>query len=81
MPRLRRMSYREVVSIFLRYGFRITSQEGSHVKLRRYSEAGEEQNVMVPRHRQIDTGTLRAIYRQAIKHIPERQLRRDFYTD
>ncbi len=65
----------------MRYGFRINSQEGSHVKLRRYSDSGEEQNLMVPRHRQIDTGTLRAIYRQAIKYIPERLLRRDFYTD
>ena len=75
------MSYREVVSIFLRYDLRIVSQEGSHVKLRRYSEAGEEQNLMVPRHRQIDLGTLRAIYRHAVRYIHERQLRRDFYTD
>ena len=49
--------------------------------MRRFSETGEEQNLMVPRHREIDTGTLRAIYRQAIQYIPERQLRRDFYTD
>ena len=36
---------------------------------------------MVPRHREIDTGTLRAIYRQAIRYIPEQSLRGDFYTD
>jgi predicted RNA binding protein YcfA (HicA-like mRNA interferase family) len=75
------MSFRQVISIFRRFGFEIVSQEGSHVKLRRYPDSGDEQNIMVPRHRDIDTGTLRAIYRQAIQHIPERQLRRDFYTD
>ena len=81
MPRLRRMGHRQVVSIFLQHGFRIVSQEGSHIKLRRFSPEGEEQNLMVPRHREIDTGTLRSIYRRAIRYMPEHELRRDFYTD
>lgn len=81
MPRLRRMSHRQVVSILVRHGFRVISQQGSHIKLRRISPRGEEQNLMVPRHREIDTGTLRAIYRQAIRYIPEQSLRGDFYTD
>jgi predicted RNA binding protein YcfA (HicA-like mRNA interferase family) len=78
MPKLRRLSGAEVVAIFARFGFRVASQRGSHVKLKRVTADGT-QTLTVPAHREIDTGTLRAIVRQAIRFIPEGDLHPHFY--
>lgn len=45
-----------------RAGFFLTRQEGSHLILRRNSPFAQ---VVVPEHRELDRGTLRAILRQA----------------
>ncbi len=68
MPELRRLSGDEVVSIFRSFGFQITSQHGSHIKLVRESSTGR-QVLTVPAHRELDTGTLRAIIRQANRFV------------
>ena len=81
MPKLRRLSGLEVVSIFQRFGFSIVSQRGSHVKLRRVNQAGEKQTLTVPNHHQLDTGTCHAIFRQARRYISSDELRPLFYTD
>ncbi|MDE2734507.1 MAG: type II toxin-antitoxin system HicA family toxin [Gemmatimonadota bacterium] len=81
MPRLRRLSGDQVVRILAKFGFRVHSQRGSHIKLRRTLEAGTSQTLTVPRHRELDIGTLNAIMRQASRFIPEDELRREFYTD
>jgi predicted RNA binding protein YcfA (HicA-like mRNA interferase family) len=78
MSSLRRMSGREVVAIFQSYGFAIFSQKGSHIKLRRIDSHGQKQTLTVPNHRELDTGTLRAIIRQASRYIPEDELRPHF---
>ena len=69
MPRLRRLSGDEVVALLGRLGFTIHSQRGSHIKLRRVTPEGEKQTLTVPRHRQLDTGTCRAIVRQASRYV------------
>ena len=81
MPRLRRLSGLEVVSILRRFGFQLYKQEGSHMKLRRLSPIGHRQTVSVPRHRELVTKTLYSIYKQACKYIPEEELTPYFYTD
>lgn len=81
MPRLRRLSGDEVVAILLRFGFRIYSQKGSHMKLRRTLESGRNQNLTVPRHRELATGTLYSIFTRAVRFVPEDALRPHFYTD
>ena len=81
MPRLRRLSGDEVLTILGRFGFRVHSQKGSHVKLRRVMASGGVQTLTVPRHRDLDVGTLNAIFRQATRFVPEEQLRKDFYSD
>ncbi len=81
MPKLRRLSGAEVIRIFGQFGFVIHSQKGSHVKLSRLNASGERQTLTVPNHTQIDTGTARAILRQATRYIPEEQLHEFFYTD
>ena len=81
MPRLKRLSGLEVVTILRRFGFQFHNQEGSHIKLRRLSPEGRRQTLLVPRHRELAVGTLREIYKQASEFIPEDQLRQYFYTD
>jgi predicted RNA binding protein YcfA (HicA-like mRNA interferase family) len=81
MPRPRRLSGDEVLAILARHWFSIQSRRGSHVKLRRVTLRGSVQTLTVPRHRELDTGTLQAIFRQASRYVPEEDLRPDFYTD
>jgi len=81
MPRLRRMSGREVIAALGRFGFEIASQRGSHAKLVRHTAAGERQVLTVPMHGELDTGTTRALFRQASHFIPSDELRSCFYTD
>ncbi len=79
MPSLRRMSGREILAVFQSLGFEVLSQRGSHVKLRRIAPGGERQTLTVPNHSELDTGTLRAIIRQATRYIPADELQRLFY--
>ena len=81
MPRLRRLSGSDVIRILESFGFVVHSQRGSHVKLRRLGSRGERQTLTIPSHRELDTGTLRAILRQASQYIPEEDLRPHFYTE
>ena len=81
MPKMRTLSGTEVVAIFGEFGFRPVSQRGSHLKLRRVLEDGSTQTLTVPNHKEIDRGTLQAIFRQASRFIPESELHRVFFTD
>jgi len=79
-PKLKRLSGKEVVSIFEGFGFRIHSRRGSHVKLRRV--VGEDkQTLTIVTHGEIDVGTLRAIIRQASRFIPMSELREKFWSE
>ncbi len=81
MPKLRRLSGAEVIAILGRFGFTVRSQRGSHVKLRRDLPDGTVQSLTIPAHPELDTGTCRAIVRQASRFIPEENLRQHFYSD
>jgi predicted RNA binding protein YcfA (HicA-like mRNA interferase family) len=81
MPKLRRLSGAEIVAILGRFGFTVYSQRGSHVKLRRILTDGTTQTLTVPSHPELDTGTCRAILRQASRFVPEEDLRPHFYSD
>lgn len=81
MGRLRRLSAIEVLRILDRSGFEVVAQRGSHAKLVRVSPAGERQVLTVPLHRNLATGTLRAIYRQAARLAPSAALRQGFFAD
>lgn len=81
MPRLRVLSGREVIAALGEFGFRRTMQRGSHVKLQRTTLDGRVQTLTIPDHHEIERGTLQAIYRQALRFIPDSELRPKFYTD
>ena len=74
MPKLRTLSGQDVLKIFAKFGFEKVDQEGSHVKIRRQILGGGRQSLTVPLHDEIDTGTLKAIFRQALRYIPEGEI-------
>jgi len=81
MPRLRRLSSRQVLRILRGFGFEVASMRGSHAKLVRMTASGERQVLTVPVHSQMQTGTVRAIYRQASRFVPGDELRAKFFAD
>lgn len=80
-PKLKRLSGNNVVKILEAFGFGIISQRGSHVKLRRLSSDGKKQTITIPLHSEMDSGTLKAIFRQASRYIPAENLKQYFYTE
>lgn len=81
MPKLKLLSGQEVIKILLSFGFKVASQKGSHIKLRRILPDNTKQTLTVPNHPELDTGTLRAIYRQALRYIPDIDLKTYFYSE
>ena len=80
MPRLKTLSGTDVIKILSVLGFSIASQKGSHVKLTKISDNGLRQILTVPNHKELDKGTLKAIFRQTSKYIPEDKLFEHFYS-
>jgi len=79
--RLRRLTAREVLGALRLLGFEVVRIRGSHAKLRRVTEAGERQTLTIPLHKELAPGTLRAIYRQTGKFVPEPRLRPHFFHE
>jgi predicted RNA binding protein YcfA (HicA-like mRNA interferase family) len=61
MSRLPQVSGSDVVRALEKIGFSVRRQHGSHIIMRRTSPFAQ---TVVPNHRQIDRGTLRAILKQ-----------------
>jgi predicted RNA binding protein YcfA (HicA-like mRNA interferase family) len=81
MGRLRALSGRQVLAILRAFDFTVHDQRGSHIKLRRLSPEGARQTLVVPRHDDLDKGTLHAIFRQALRFIPASDLRPHFFHE
>lgn len=62
MSKLPKLSGRECVKLLSKAGFAFKRQEGSHIILRRDNPFGQ---LVVPDHKELDRGTLRAIMRQS----------------
>ena len=68
MSKLPQVSGADVVKALQRKGFTVRRQHGSHIILRRDDPFSQ---TVVPNHKQIDRGTLRAILRQSDIGIDE----------
>ena len=79
-PRLRRLSAREVLAVLGSFGFEVVATRGSHAKLRRELPGGARQILTVPLHRELAPGTLRAVFRQAARFVPEDELKPRFFV-
>jgi len=60
MSKLRKLSGEEVIKILQRMGFKKVRQRGSHVVMRKGNRG-----CVVPLHKELKTGTLRGILKQA----------------
>lgn len=79
MGGLRQMAAREVLRAFASFGFSVEKVRGSHAKVVRVLASGERQTLTIPLHKQLAPGTLRAIFRQALRYVPEDDLRPWFF--
>jgi predicted RNA binding protein YcfA (HicA-like mRNA interferase family) len=68
MTKLPSISGRECVKILSKIGFDVRRQVGSHMILRRDNPFAQ---VVIPDHKELDRGTLRAIIRQANLTVEE----------
>jgi predicted RNA binding protein YcfA (HicA-like mRNA interferase family) len=80
MSKLKTLSGENLLDIFSQFGFYSISQRGSHAKLRRVLQNGEKQTLTIPLHDELDKGTLKVIFRQALRYVSEEQLRPHFYN-
>lgn len=80
MPKLKILSGGDIIKIFEEIGFSIEYQKGSHVKLKRMINDNAKQTLTIPRHKELDKGTIKAIYNQALVYVAERDLRKYFYS-
>jgi len=53
----------EIISALNQFGFKVISQKGSHIKLRK--EGSPVKTVIVPNHYEVAKGTLQSILEQA----------------
>lgn len=62
MSGLPRISGQECIKALARFGFVVVRQRGSHITVRRDDPFAQ---LVIPDHKELDRGTLRAIIRQA----------------
>ena len=79
MPTLKKLSGKDIVKILNDFGFEVVSQRGSHIKLKRIID-GRKQILTIPDHKELDTGTTKAIFRQTSNYVDTETLRSYFYT-
>lgn len=78
MPKLKRLSGKEVIVFCEQYGFKVSRQKGSHINLARI--VSESKQVMtIPNHKEIDRGTLHNIFKKLLPFIPAAELKKFFY--
>jgi len=70
MPKMPRISSREVIRALERLGFEQVRQTGSHVVMKKETEEGEI-GCVVPMHRELKVGTLSGILKQAQVTVEE----------
>jgi predicted RNA binding protein YcfA (HicA-like mRNA interferase family) len=64
MPKMPRISGKEMLKILSLFGFVVIRQKGSHVVLKKQTNNGELGTV-VPMHKELAEGTIRGILKQA----------------
>lgn len=81
MSKLKILSGEDVIKIFFTFGFKMASQRGSHLKLKRTTPNGVKQTLTIPNHKELDRGTISAIYHQALRYLPEQDLQPHFCSE
>lgn len=64
----RNLSGQDLVKILSKYGYRISRQKGSHLRLTRESASGTH-HISIPDHNPLRLGTLSAILADVAEHL------------
>ena len=80
MPKPKRLSGPDIIKILEQFGFSIENQHGSHVKIVRFVRK-EKQALVISNHKELKTGAIVGIFRQATRYVPEDDLRLHFYSE
>ena len=73
------VSGKELLKFFESHGFVLDRTKGSHLVLCRKLSFGN-QILVIPEHKVIPKGTLKAIHGQALKYVSEEDLFNKFYS-
>jgi predicted RNA binding protein YcfA (HicA-like mRNA interferase family) len=57
----------QLANLLAKYGYKITRQTGSHIRLT--TERGGEHHITIPQHKELRVGTLNAILSDAADHL------------
>ena len=63
----RDMGGEELAALLGRYGYTVTRQTGSHMRLT--TQEGGEHHVTIPRHKPLRVGTLNSILKDVAQHL------------
>ncbi len=63
----RDISGRELANLLVRYGYSVTRQTGSHLRLT--TQIGGEHHLTIPAHSSLRVGTLSAILNEVAQHL------------
>ncbi len=64
----RNLSAQELIKILARYGYEVTRQKGSHIRLVKHSDNGTH-DVTIPNHNPIKLGTLSSIISDVAENL------------
>ena len=82
MPKLCRLSGKQVIAILEQFGYEVIRIKGSHHRLRlTIGDLTCYTTVPVHGNNPLAAGTLRAIYRQVLDCVSEDELHTHFYAD
>lgn len=79
MPKLRVLKSKEVIKFLEQQGFVINRQKGSHIVLIK-TVSFSKQVLTIPKHSTLDKGTIKALYNQISRFVPEAEIQELFYT-
>lgn len=68
MSKLPRVSGQKAIAALQKIGFEVIRQSGSHIVIKKSDPYTQ---LVIPNHKELDTGTLRAIIRQANLSVDE----------
>lgn len=82
MPKLRRLSGKDIVKILEGLGFSVIRIRGSHHIMRRVvGEQTQMVNIPVHGNKDLTTGMLKRLHRDLQRYVSEDDLNPHFYTD
>jgi predicted RNA binding protein YcfA (HicA-like mRNA interferase family) len=65
----RDISGEALAKVLRKFGYEMTRQTGSHMRLTAKTRDGKEHHITIPRHRNLKPGTLNSIIKDVAEHL------------